>query len=303
MKHKIKQAGNLLDAVLEAQFGVSRQKAKQIVSHARFLLNGTPIKNHPKQEVKPGDILEINSDQKKKLTENTNPDKRNPVAIHFEDDYLLVAIKPAGLLTTHEAEQKGGKSFHKLIENYLSVREDEFTKLYVVHRLDREVEGIVLFAKSEEIRDELKDNWQDVTKKYIALTEGKPEPESGFIESWLMDTSSQKVLAFKHEVEGSKFAKSFYQYIKPVRKFSLVEVTLHTGRKNQIRVHLASINCPIVGDRKYGADPGVLRQVRLAGTHLDFHHPKNGKFIEINYQPNKKFFNPSEREDEKYKII
>lgn len=303
MKHTIKLATNLLDAVMEAHHGMSRQKAKQVVSHSRFQLNGKLIKNHPKLETQVGDVLEIISTKNQKVTENTNPDKRNPVAIHFEDRYLIIAIKPAGLLSTHESSQQGGKSFHKLLENFISVRDDNPTRLHVIHRLDREVEGIVIFAKSEDIQETIKENWQEVTKRYTAITEGKPNPESGFIENWLMDTSSQKVFAFPKEVEGSKFAKSFYQYIRKVGRYSLIEVTLHTGRKNQIRVHLSGINCPIVGDRKYGADDSVQRQVRLAATHLDLLHPVTGQRIDINYQPSKKFFSPSESEDEKYKII
>lgn len=303
MKHKIKTATNLLDAVMEAYNGVSRQKAKQIVSHASFILNGTRINNHPKLEVKSGDTIEIETNQKKFQPEIKTPDKRNPVSIQFEDDFFVIAIKPAGLLTNPDPNQKSAKSFQKLIENFLMVRDDKNVKLHVVHRLDREVEGIVMFTKSEDLKEQMKDNWRDVTKIYTAIVEKKPLNEEGVIENWLMDTPSQKVMAFKSEVAGSKFAKSSYKLTKMIRNYALIEVRLHTGRKNQIRVHLSGIGCPIVGDRKYGADSEIVRQIRLAATFLEFIHPETGRTITISYQPNKRFFQPFGQEDEKYKII
>jgi 23S rRNA pseudouridine1911/1915/1917 synthase len=303
MKHRIKTATNLLDAILEAYHGVSKQKAKQIVSHGSFLLNGTRISNHPKNEVKIGDLLEIENGQKKPAPEVKNPDKRNPVSIQFEDEYFVIGIKPAGLLTNPDPNQQTAKSFQKLLENYLNVRENKPVKLYVVHRLDREVEGIVMFTKDEELRDSMKDNWSEVTKIYTAITERRPSTDEGIIENWLMDTPSQKVMAFRNEVAGSKYAKSSFRFVKQLRKYSLIEVKLHSGRKNQIRVHLSGIGCPIVGDRKYGADSSFIRQIRLAATYLEFNHPVYGKNITIAYQPNKRFFNPAENEDEKYKII
>jgi 23S rRNA-/tRNA-specific pseudouridylate synthase len=117
----------------------------------------------------------------------------------------------------------------------------------------------------------------------------------------LKDSESRKVKAYFKEVKGSKLAKTEYRYLRQESSYSLVEVTLHTGRKNQIRVHLSDIGCPIVGDRKYGAQATPVRQIRLAAYYIDMTHPVSGKRLEMKYQPDERFFKPSKKEDEHYK--
>ncbi len=302
MKYTVKINSTLLDAVMMAYHGVSRQKAKQILVHSVFSANGERIDKHPNTEILAGTLLEIipaETNKEKKVL----PTKKDAAVIYYEDEYLLAGLKPAGILSCGSWDDKTNNNYHKFLENYLAERDEKKLRLWVIHRLDREVEGLILFAKSEEIQELVKENWQSVTKKYLALTEKKPDPPTGVIESWIKDTSSQKVISYKKEVEGSKFAHTDYSFIRQEGRYFLVEAELKTGRKNQIRVHFAQIGCPITGDRKYGADGTFRRQVRLAAYKMEFNHPVKGNVVSLNYRPSDRFFRPSEKKDENYKII
>lgn len=301
MKYKTKKAATLFDTIMEIYFGVSKQKAKQIISHSEFIIDGKKIDKYPKQIIEAGVILEIVKESKSQ--QNKLPSRNNPVAIYFEDNHLIVALKPPGILSCGDKSDQNTKTFHKLLEAYLFQRDEKKKRLWIIHRLDKEVEGFIMFAKSEEMQMTMKENWQMVNKKYLALTENRPIKDNGFIEGWLKDGPLQKVLPYKKEVEGSKFAKTEFQYIRQEKSFHLLELTLHTGRKNQIRVQLSDIGCPIVGDRKYGADDSFKRQIRLAAFYLEFVHPVTDERIILEYKPIARFFNPSKNEDENYKIV
>jgi 23S rRNA pseudouridine1911/1915/1917 synthase len=302
MKYTLKNNATLLEAVMEMYKGMSRQKAKQVIGHSRFSINGIQIEKIANQSYSKGDILEID-----KLESSPDqkfiPSRSKPVSIYFEDEYMVVALKPAGILSCGNKTDKSKTSFHRVLEEYLQKRDEKKIRLWIVHRLDKEVEGLNLFAKSENIQIAIKDNWQQVTKKYLAIAEAKPEPESGVIENWLREVAKQKVVGFNKEVPDSKFAKTEYHYIRAEKPYHLLEIQIYTGRKNQIRVHLAGIGCPIVGDRRYGADDSVLRQIRLAAYKLEFIHPVTKNTVSMEYTPIARFFKPSKTTDESYKVI
>jgi 23S rRNA pseudouridine1911/1915/1917 synthase len=302
MKHTVKNSSTLLEVVMEMYYGISRQKAKQLIGFSSFTVNGEKVKNHPNLSLQPGQIVELQ--KKTKIDKSVKlPSKQKPISIFFEDNYLVIGLKPPGILSCRDRAQETTPSFHKHLEAFIHERDDKKLRLWPVHRLDKEVEGLIIFAKSEDYQQLIKSNWQEVTKKYLALTEGKPEPESGVIESWLREGDNQKVYSLKKEAEGSKFAKTEYTYIRKEKGYHLLEISLHTGRKNQIRAHLSSIGCPIVGDRRYGADDSYNRQIRLAAYKLDFKHPITANQIRIEYNPASSFFKPSQNEDEKYRIL
>jgi len=302
IKYKVKQDSTLLLTLLEVYKGASKQKVKQIIQHSKIIVNGKTASKLPNSELKKDDLLELVK-LEKNIKTNVKPTRSKPIAIYYEDQYYLVALKPAGILSCGDKTGRSGNSYHKLLESFISQRDDIKTLLWVVHRIDREVEGLLIFAKSEEYQYKLKENWDEVTKKYLALTEGKPENENGIIESWLRDGEKQYVSSFKKQVEGSKFAKTQYKYLRPEGKYHLLEILLHTGRKNQIRVHLSDARCPIVGDRKYGADKKFVRQIRLSAFYLEFNHPFTNNPVVVKYYPSGWFFKPSEDSDEQYKIL
>jgi 23S rRNA pseudouridine1911/1915/1917 synthase len=302
MKYIAKTDATLLDTIIEMHPGISKQKAKQIASYYEIVINGEIIKNHPKTVVHQGQSVEL-----KKIVRGddkvTHPDRKRPIAIYFEDKYVIVALKPAGILSCRDKNQETINSFHKVLEAFIFFRDEQRLRLWPVHRLDKEVEGLIMFAKSESLQDKIKQSWQNVTKRYLALVEGEPSSNSGVIEGWLRENREQRVMVYNKEVEGGKFSKTEYTILRKEGKFNLLEITLHTGRKNQIRAHLSHIGCPIVGDRKYGADGSINRQVRLAAYKLNFTHPESGTQLDLSYMPTARFFRPSSNEDENYKIL
>lgn len=269
------------------------------------MVNGKAMKTIPSTVFEAGQELEI---VRNTITNEIkkHPNRNNPVVIKYEDEWIIVAIKPVGLLSCKSSPEQRGKSFDKMLEDYVSKRAKNKTRLWIAHRIDREVEGLIIFAKSEEIQHKIKDDWKNVTKKYLALTENCPSPKKGTIESWLKEIKvgkNHKVSVHPTEVTDSKFAKTEYEVLKEINKYHLVEITLHTGRKNQIRAHLGSINCPIVGDYSYGASKDVVRQIRLVAYWLEFNHPINKKTIQLEYQPKGTFFKPQQSKDENYKRV
>ena len=301
MKVTIETEITALDLILEKHPGMSKQKAKKFIKYASFIIDGEEIKTIPStvfqanQEIK---IVPNSTTANKK----SHPDKNNKVVIKYEDEHMIVAIKPVGLLSCKSPTQQG-IAFDNILKDYLTKRDGEKAWLWIAHRIDREVEGLLIFAKSEEVQQQLKINWGNLTKKYLALTEGKPNPESGVIESWLKEGFKYKMKVLNKEVDGAKFAKTEYKFLEQKGKYSLLEIKLHTGRKNQIRAHLSSIKCPIVGDYKYGADSSVKRQIRLVAYFLEFKHPITGHDIKLKYMPKEIFYRPSQFKDENYKKV
>ncbi|MBK8806239.1 MAG: RluA family pseudouridine synthase [Bacteroidales bacterium] len=303
MKYTTKRPATLIDTILEMYQGISRQKAKQIISRSEIKVNDQRIEKHALVKVDAGVQIEIFKDASDSNIKK--PTKNKPVVIYFEDKYFIIALKPAGLLSCGDRsiEKTNTATFHKLLENFVEHRDEQRHRLWVVHRLDKEVEGLIIFAKSEAIQEKMKENWQDVTKKYLALTQARPAADEGVIESWLKEGYQQKVYSYNKEIEGSKHAITKYKYVRQEREFHVLELTLHTGRKNQIRSQLASIDCAIVGDRKYGADDSIIRQIRLAAYRLEFVHPFTNDAISLEYTPIARFFCPSKTYDENYKIV
>jgi 23S rRNA pseudouridine1911/1915/1917 synthase len=299
MKIKVSINKTALELICQLHQGISKLKAKKMIKSSTFLVNGEAVKTIPSTLFKAGLEVEILRDTFTHLKVE-HPNKIKPIVIKYEDDYFIVAIKPVGLLSCKSKTQRG-VSFDQMLNEFVSKRDQTPTRLWIAHRIDREVEGLIIFAKSEKYQKQIKDYWKNITKKYLAITENVPSPESGFIEGWLKEGARYKMEVAKKESEGAVYAKTQYHMIKKLGKYSLVEITLHTGKKNQIRAHLASIDCPIVGDFTYGADKTIKRQIRLVAYHLDFFHPILEKSVKIEYRPKNSFYKPSQSADEVYK--
>lgn len=294
-KFKANISGKLIE-VMKTHFPQSsNQTLRNMIKHNDLTCNGRPMQ-HANELVNVGDELVL---KPRPETESWRLGKRT-LNIMFEDDHLIVAHKPAGILTSGESTSVT-PTFVKMLNDILQQKVGKHIRLWVVHRLDREVEGLVLFAKSEKIQMAIQDNWKSVEKNYLAITEKKPPSNEGEITSWLKDGLKQKVYSYDREIPDSKWAVTHFRYIKPVGKYHLLEVSLDTGRKNQIRVHLSELGCPIVGDWKYGADKSVVRQIRLIAWRLAFTHPVTSQQLVLEAQVPKKFYSISETEDEKYK--
>ncbi len=301
MKYFIKKDTTLLNLILEKNAGISKQKAKKMIQYSDVLIDGVRTKAIYSTEVKEGQTVEFTKKEAPKPAVQ-RPDRNRPVVIQYEDDAILVAVKPPGITSAGEVAGRE-LTFHKLLEEFLTFRAGSKVRLWAVHRIDREVEGLMIFAKSDEIRELLKDKWERFTKKYLALCENRPPKDSGIISTWLKEGPKMKMYCHDHEVPDAKYAQTEYTYLKPVTKYHLLDIKLHTGRKNQIRAHLSHIGCPIAGDRRYGADTQFIRQIRLLAYHLEFEHPLTGKLMNFDYPPRNSFFNPSQNEDESYKVV
>jgi 23S rRNA-/tRNA-specific pseudouridylate synthase len=180
-----------------------------------------------------------------------------------------VVDKPAGKPTS---STDGSISIQDIVSEYLGRQSKGRIRAFVVHRLDKEVSGVLIFAKSHDVMEVIKENWKETEKHYYALVEGIPGKAEGTIKSWLIEDKSQKVRSTS-ETANAKFAVTSYRTLKRMDKYGLLDIKTDTGRKNQIRVHLSDIGCPIVGDRKYGASGDYKRRIRLHAYSLSFPHP------------------------------
>ncbi|MFH1295908.1 MAG: RluA family pseudouridine synthase [Bacteroidota bacterium] len=269
----------------------SRTTVKKMIAHGNVRVNGR-MNTNPATKVSPEDTVEYN-----KQIIRLNKVKP-PYPITFEDNALLVAEKPAGLLTVGERGQ-GGTSFYKELLEYVKENTEGKERLYVVHRLDKEVSGLLVFAKTEALQQLIKNNWEQTRKLYYALVEGLPKKEKGTIRSWLEEGREQKVFSGR-ESENSKLAITHFRIMDKSPDYTLLEVELETGRKHQIRVHLSEMGCPVVGDRKYGADDRYDRRIRLHAYYLSLKHPATGAPLEFKSKMPKGFL-VLKPEHEKYK--
>jgi len=192
--------------------------------------------------------------------------------IVFEDPYLIVVNKPPGLLSIATDKEKERTAYRILSDQLKNI--DPRQRIFVVHRLDREVSGLMLFAKSKEIQKALQKSWdKDVLERlYVAVLEGQVALERGTVTSWLKENQARIVYSSPTPPDGQK-AVTHYRVLKHSSRFSLVEVRLETGRKNQIRVHMQDIGHPVAGDKKYGATLNAMKRLGLHARVLAFRHP------------------------------
>lgn len=277
MKYNVKKNSSLLDFLKIHYAGASNSTIKSYFKNGQIKINNVVAKS-PEDQLKQGDVVEV-------LKEGEKSKIKLPFKLVYEDDAILVVEKVAGVLTSGEGITKR-PTLHKLVDTYLQAKSKGKIKAHVVHRLDKEVIGLVLFAKSEKIVEVLQTNWKKYTKKYLALTRNKPEKPSGTIDTWLIERSL-KMNVIPAEIPGAVHAITHYKWLRFEKKNSLIEVTLDTGKKNQIRVHLSHIGCPIIGDEKYGDT--TKSQVRLMGFFLEILHPVTGKKVSWKLEPERSF--------------
>jgi tRNA pseudouridine32 synthase/23S rRNA pseudouridine746 synthase/23S rRNA pseudouridine1911/1915/1917 synthase len=205
-------------------------------------------------------------------------DRRLPrgLAIIYEDDDILVADKPAGLLTMGTDAEKTRTAYYILTDYVRKGCAKSRKRIFIVHRLDRETSGVVVFAKSEEAKLRLQGQWEDVEKKYLAVVYGRLTEKAGVITSYLAENRAYVVYSTPDAGKG-KLARTAYKVLKETERFSLLEIGLLTGRKNQIRVHLADKGHPVVGDRKYGKSKDAYKRLALHSKSISFKHPISGR--------------------------
>jgi 23S rRNA pseudouridine1911/1915/1917 synthase len=268
-KLRVAREAKLLEFLYESFPDRSRKSIKSLLEQRRIMIRDQIITRFD-YPLAPGmDIIIL----KKKSSPNTGLRKMN---LLYEDEHLLVIEKSAGLLSV-ATEKHNEETAFSILKSYVK-KSHPRTELYIVHRLDRDTSGIMMFAKSKEIQQKLQDNWEKaVTKRiYYAVVEGQVKKAEGEIVSSLKENKSLMVYSSKTPGDGQK-AITRYRVLKSNARYSLLEVSLQTGRKNQIRVHLQDIGHSIAGDKKYGAATNPLGRLGLHAGILEFFHPATGK--------------------------
>ncbi len=260
----------LLAWLLTALAPMSRTKVKELLARGGVSVNGTPTTqfNHP---LTPGDRVTVG----KPAVRDTSLSAASITVVH-EDASVIVLDKPAGLLTVATDAEKADTAFARL-SAHLDAR--DAGRPFVVHRLDRDTSGLLLFARSAYTRDALQDGWQALTKTYLAVVQGRPPKADGRIENVLAEGKDLRVRVCAAGEPDAKRAVSEYRVLESNGRFSLVEVTLVTGRKHQIRVHMTALGCPIIGDPLYGRAANPAGRLALHAARLEFPHPISGELI------------------------
>ncbi len=267
---RVTELTQLMPFLLTKMGGMSRTSVKSLLAHRQVEVN-SKIETRFDAELKPGDIISI-------CKARANAELSHPkLRIIYEDEYLIVVEKKVGLLTVATRPGSAETTCMSILKQYLR-KANPRAGIYVVHRLDRETSGLLVFAKTPELQEYMRTYWRElVTKRtYIALAEGILEEKEGKITTWLTEDNHSAHVYSSPVDDGGKIAITNYKVTKEAESgaFSLVELNLETGRTNQIRVHLQSLGHPVVGDRKYGSgNESPIDRLALHARVLEFIHP------------------------------
>ena len=198
--------------------------------------------------------------------------KKEKLDIIYEDKDLIVVNKPSGLLTISTEKEKVNTLFHKVL--IYEKKKNKNNKIFIVHRLDKDTSGLVIFAKNMNIKNKLQNDWDNLVKlrEYTAIVEGIPEEKEKTIKSWLKETKTLMTYSSSREGDGL-LAITKYKVIASRNKLSLLKIEIKTGRKNQIRVHMKDIGHPIIGDKKYSSKRNPIRRLGLHANRLIIMNP------------------------------
>ncbi len=255
----------LLDFLIAAMPARKRTTVKELLKHSQVAVNGMPVTQFD-TELQPDDRVEVNLTRAFKVFSNRR------VKLVYEDDDIMVIEKGYGLLSMGTDKVKDGTAY-SIMRDYVKWQ-DPRNKLFIVHRLDRDTSGLMMFAKNPQAKEIMQHNWNNmvISRKYIAMVEGKVEQDQGVIRSYLAENKQFEVYSTDDPSEG-ELAVTRYKVIKRGARYTMLEVELDTGRKNQIRVHMKDLGHPIAGDRKYGAGPSIIHRLALHAQTLRFVHP------------------------------
>ena len=246
-----------------------RSSLKAMMKYGQVAVNGVPTSQFD-VTVQPGDEMSVN------FTRPFVTFSHPRIRLVYEDDDIIVVHKGSGILSVGTDNRSDGTAY-SIVRNYLK-NKDPHLKLFIIHRLDRDTSGLMMFAKNIEAKEAMQHNWNNMvlSRTYVAVVEGKVEEESGTVRSYLAETSQYEVYSTQNPEEG-QLAITRYKRLDCRHGYSLIELSLDTGRKNQIRVHMKDLGHPIVGDRKYGAKSSPLRRMALHARTLRFVHPVTRK--------------------------
>ncbi len=265
----VKAPTQLLEHLTASMPQCKRTTVKNYLKHNQVMVNGEVTRQFDRNLV-PGDEVKVNTSREFQVFGHSR------VKIYYEDDDILVAYKGYGLLsvaTERDMNKNKEVTAYSILRDYLK-RKDPRNKLYIVHRLDKATSGLMMFAKTREAKEAMQHNWNNMVleRKYVAVVEGNMKDDEGVVKSYLVENARHEVYSTDDPSKG-KIAVTYFKTLQRRNGYSLVELSLETGRKNQIRVHMKDLGHPIAGDKRYGARTSPIHRVALHAQTLRFAHP------------------------------
>ena len=260
----------LMEFLMQEMHGIRLNKVKAILSGHGVSVDRKLVTQYD-FELTPGMVVRVS--KHKRSTELNS----KFVKIVYEDKDIIVIEKNIGILSMAATTQTF--CVKTILDEYFKRRHFKCTA-HVVHRLDRDTSGLMIYAKNVEVQQILEENWQNIVtdRRYVAVLCGKMEKEGGTVTSWLKDNKA--FITYSSPVDnGGKYAVTHYHTLKTNDDFSLVELKLETGRKNQIRVHMQDLGHPVAGDVKYGNGRNPIGRLALHAFRLNFYHPRTREFM------------------------
>lgn len=278
--YPVETEDTLLPFLLSHVKGKSRNNLKSLLARRLVAVDGKPEHrfDHPLVPGQTVTILSVSAPEHGFL----------PFEVLFEDEHLIAVNKPAGLLSIANEKEKERTAYHMVTDYVKSQHMDN--RLFVIHRLDKETSGVLLFARDEATKRAFQEGWNErvIRRGYTALVEGAPPEQTGMIRSWLVETSTHLVFS-GDPGPGAKEAITHYRVLKSGGGFSLLDVEIATGRKNQIRVHMKDLGCPVAGDRRYGGKTDPLGRLCLHAGELILTDPRTGETLTFRARTPKEF--------------
>lgn len=284
----------LLEFLFKTFPSQSRNSVKSLLGSHRVTVNGAPVTQF-NFKLFPGDEIIISNSPIRKKTRSNLP-------IIYEDNDIIVINKPSKLLSVPSDNEKGSTAF-RMVNDYLQ-QKDKHNRAFIVHRLDEDTSGVLMFAKNSAMAQALTDgdNWNKLVKKrgYYAIIEGQLDNKEGRVTSYLKKNAQNMMYSSKKKGDG-QFAITNYKIIQENSLYSLADVNIETGRKNQIRVHFGDLGHHIIGDDKYGEPSNPIKRLGLHAYELDIIHPFNKKLMKFKAPIPKEFETLMSNNNVKYK--
>lgn len=276
-EYPVNRECELLEFLLNNVKGQSRNNIKSLLTHRLVAVDGTTTTQYNYKLFK-GDTVQIS---KTPLSAVRNQKiQKNISNIIYEDEEFIVINKPSGLLAIATDKEKTKTAYHQLTEYVQQM--NVHNRVFVVHRIDKDTSGVLMVAKNEKIKNDLQDKWNSlvVDRKYIAICEGIFEKKQGTIKQYLKETKTNIMYNSNNQNDGQE-AITHYKVLKESPRYSLVEVHIDSGRKNQIRVAMNDLGHPLIGDNKYGNASNPLHRLGLHAEILELKHPNNGNTLKF----------------------
>lgn len=277
----VTEGTELMQFLIENLPQKNRDNIKTLLRDNQILVDGDPVSQY-NYHLRPGQLIEIS---RNKIAQKKT---YKGISVIYEDNDLIVIDKHAGVLSV-ATDNKEKFTAYSILYDHVK-RKNQDGKIFVVHRLDRETSGLMMFAKSARIQKILQENWNEIIRErvYVAVVEGGVNPSSGEISSYLRESKNMVVYSSQQGDDG-KYAVTHYETTKSSDYFSMLRMSLRTGRKNQIRVHLQDLGHPIVGDKKYGSKVNPVNRLALHAQVLAFRHPVNNRELKFETTVPRKF--------------